>query len=178
MKTKVYIQVLIGTLLLAAIQAALPEIPDDAAGAKKWLSKREAAIEELSTKPTADQLDRLGEMLRQLNELNYRSCQELDQTIATLKSHILSIPNYADYYRDRATSERAKLDELERSGNPVLFNNQKYKWMDSQTRHVVLGYLPSGETVKVLGDFLNDDRGKQPLPPDNPTEQEKAAWAT
>lgn len=81
-----------------------------------------------------------------------------DEVHEILKAKLLSIPGHAEYFGNRINEEREKVDRLRAEGNEYattsdLYHAQRYGFE-------TLSYLPSVETVRVLGSFLEDDRGK------------------
>jgi hypothetical protein len=74
---------------------------------------------------------------------------------------LLAIPGHAEYYRDRINEARRKVDVLppdsvERGPlRGMLYNEQMNGFQ-------TLSQLPSAETIRVLGEFLFDDRGTLP----------------
>ncbi|MEI6607160.1 MAG: hypothetical protein WCP35_17750 [Verrucomicrobiota bacterium] len=80
---------------------------------------------------------------------------------------ILAIPGHAEYYRDRILKAREAYDT---SGDDRI--RFLHEWIKEQDGFRVLAQLPSVETVRILGEFLADERGKigGPGPPPVMTE--------
>ena len=82
---------------------------------------------------------------------------------------LLATPGHAEYYWDRILAARLEY-EAAKAGS----NTDKSSWLRSELSHVqangfrTMAYLPSVETVRVLGEFLADERGYTKVPP-NPT---------
>lgn len=143
-------------LLCPALEAvaALPEVPGTADAAKAWQSKREREIHDFGTKPKPEMLAGLGEMLRQLKTLDYRACDERDAVISRIQKLLLAIPGHAEYYRDRILKAREEYDAKPLSALKEYNIDREQEW-----GFETLAQLPSPETVRVLGEFLSDDRG-------------------
>ncbi|MCB1132607.1 MAG: hypothetical protein KDN05_15885, partial [Verrucomicrobiae bacterium] len=104
-------------LYAATASGALPEIPDNDAGASLWKSKRRQAIESVLSGEAGLRIPQLGEMLRQLTTLRYRSSPEKDEIVGLLRQSLVSIPGHAEYYRDRLLNAQ---EEMKRTyGNPT-----------------------------------------------------------
>lgn len=95
-------------VLPIASMAALPEVPADQSGAKTWEQRQRTRISELLEQDTAEAIPELGEMLRQLKNLNYRECGERDQVVRELQTTLAAIPGHAEYYRDQIINSRDK----------------------------------------------------------------------
>lgn len=78
---------------------------------------------------------------------------------------LLETPGYAEFYRDRINAARAKYDDVMETGDVSEAAYYRTAWSDSQNGFSAMRHLPSVETVRVLGDFLADDRGRTVLPP-------------
>ncbi len=147
-------------LTAAAAYGALPEIPETNSGASLWKSKRQETIRSLLSQRDDIKIPQLGEMLRQLERLNYRDCPEKHKIIKQLQRSLITIPGHAEYYRDSINSTRSELEkalevgELNAIGSirGTLSNKVMYGFQ-------TLTHLPSPETVGVLGEFLFDERG-------------------
>lgn len=138
---------------------ALPEVPDDGAGAILWKSKREASIRDYLSKPKEETIAGLGEMLRQLKTLTYRECEELNDVTTKLQAALLGIPGHAEYFGKRIRDAYEPLKDpnpgvaIYDAGNEMMYS------------FATLKNLPSPETVKVLGDMLSDTWRLTPPPP-------------
>ena len=97
---------------------------------------------------------------------------EVEELYSTIQSSLLAIPGHAEYYRDRILAARLEY-EAAKAGS----NTDKSSWLRSELSRVqangfrTMAYLPSVETVRVLGEFLADERGYTKIPP-NPTLRE------
>jgi hypothetical protein len=138
-------------------KAALPKIPLEPHKAEVWRERRVAEIADFKEKPKEDALLGLGKMARQLGVLNYRECQEKDDIIRMVRSSIISIPGHAEFF---ATKIRA--DDILRETGRGQEVQGGVLW-DFET----LGQLPSPETVKVLGSFLDDERHRVEFDPNS-----------
>ena len=84
-----------------------------------------------------------------------------------LKKKLISIPGHAEYYRDRISRSRQIVDgyKAAKAEDPAFQSaagtgiNQLVSEQGSGFQ--ILENLPSVETVRVLGEFLSDDRGAE-----------------
>ncbi|RYD21302.1 MAG: hypothetical protein EOP88_11870 [Verrucomicrobiaceae bacterium] len=85
---------------------------------------------------------------------------------------LLSIPGHAQYYRDRILNARLEYEKVKGQGEIEKEAGTRTELSNAQTEGFrTMAYLPSVETVRVLGEFLADERGYTKLPPD-PTMKE------
>lgn len=146
------------------LHAALPEIPDSTEKAQLWKTRRLATIQALTDEPSKT-IPGLLEMLVQLKSLGYRSCSERDEVTNTLESTLLAIPGHAKYYQEKIDKMRDELLEnskktqediikMQNEGQTVL--DEPNYLSDVGVAIRTLRFMPSAETVSVLGYFLND----------------------
>ncbi len=162
---------ILGCLLVLAVlsalaQAALPEIPSDPAQAVIWQNRRLTAIDQLGTDAKYESLMEIGRMITQLENLGYRDCPQKHAVLDAAKRTLLSIPGYERLLTDpvRAEWERvnAAATPLERSG---LVYQKLYPALGAFS---ALSHLPAPASVRALGDFLFDDRGRFTPEPGQP----------
>lgn len=157
---------LITLILCFQIYAALPEVPKDPQAALMWQDKRLSQIKEFQNSSQDEMIAGVGEMIRELKTLNYRSCDERDYVVSQAQSILMSIPGHAEYYAKQIEVARAK-DEAENKHQvalgygPSSTTYDRYRMGAFET----LANLPSAETVKVLGEFLYDERDYQEVSP-------------
>ncbi len=106
-----------------------------------------------------DYLNKLGQGLRGSSTSKDDPTSDRGQIHFLLKAKFLSITGHAEYYRDRINSSRLIMEEARATGSPhygiAMGDMNKEREWGFQT----LRELPSVETVRVLGEFLSDDRG-------------------
>lgn len=75
---------------------------------------------------------------------------DVDKVFALIQTELLSVPGHSQYFADALEEERSKLKPGEYTGS----------YDDQRCFSIVetLKYLPSPETVKVLGNYLSDNR--------------------
>jgi len=87
--------------------------------------------------------------------------QEQSEVFVRAQGMLLAIPGHAEYFAEKLNNDREVLDNF-RNSHPgssgpylsTLVTDQMYAFK-------TLGSLPSVETVRVLGEFLDDERGKR-----------------
>ncbi len=82
---------------------------------------------------------------------------KVDAVYEALQNEFLSLPGHAEYFRDKVENDRATILPKETYGGTYDFNRI--------LAFEALTHLPSPETIKVLGEYLNDERdaAKEPL---------------
>ncbi len=157
-------------LVLAILQAqvlfgALPEIPEDPVKAVVWRQRRVETIENLANSPIETATKGLRDIITQLDTLNYRNCPEKAYILELARTKHLEIPGWENYYRDRILDARAK---MEAEPDQALRDDMYYRTMaKAQGGFGILGMLPSPASVRVLGDFLSDERGRYVITPED-----------
>ncbi len=142
---------------IPALMAALPRIPEEPEAAQKWLDSRIEEIHQADAKPFEEKIETLGEMLRQLEGLPYyRDSPEKLQIVTDLRARLLSTPGHAQYFANKIERLHESVEGTRR-GNQTSFDF----WRDLYLRET-LSNLPSPETVKVLGHYLDDMRHEAP----------------
>lgn len=110
-------------------------------------------IEESKNQPIDQSIPKLGQWIRQLNSA--RNTEKGDRPVfRAAQSALISIPGHAEYYANRINENYEKaLKDAKRSNTKYL--SFDYEWSSCfQT----LRHLPSPETVRVLGEMLDDMR--------------------
>ncbi len=121
----------------------------------------------LQAKPVPDQITYLSDLLFALHG-TYRSEQTEDirNEATTL---LLSIPGHAKYYQDKIEEMRAAvladskipLEEIAKMQDRGQKINWEAEYLSYSTASLrTLRWMPSAETVSVLGHFLNDPEGR------------------
>lgn len=144
--------------LSVQLNAALPEVPQDAQAAEIWKSKREVTIRQIETEPKPEAIAGLGEMVRQLKTLGYRECAERDYITSLAQSALVAIPGHAEYFRDKIYQSRERVKAI---GGTSLYEYHNELMYGFQT----FPHLASPEGVRVLGEMLSDEW----VPPGNET---------
>lgn len=84
---------------------------------------------------------------------------EIDVLFSGIQTTLLAIPGHAQYFADEIERERELIkDTPPRSSKRSTYNSKRFDYLNN-----VLTLLPSPETIKVLGHYLDDER--DPLPP-------------
>jgi hypothetical protein len=119
----------------------------------------------ISIQDSKQRIDALGGFVR----IADRGKMDEEQRAIFEKSQaeILATPGYAEYYRDRILTARAQMEaEQDQAKRDDLFYRTMYK---AAGGFGVLSLLPSPASVRVLGEFLADERGRySPIPADDP----------
>lgn len=141
----------------------------------EWFSERRSWIEQAKTNPNAVELSKLGRIVTGVGPNLGKASPEAKELFYEARALLLSTPGFAEYHRDRINEERAKLDKLDREQNISMWTYQRAQWQNAKVGFAVMAYLPSVETMRVLGGFIRDERGKLTLP-ENPTYSEQVRW--
>ena len=152
-----------------------------AAGLSTWefsdkeLAERKAAVEyweKLASQPIPangieEFIDKLGKGVSRTSASRPNIDSDRKRVHLLLKAKLLSIPGHAEYYRDRISRSRQIVDDYKaaKAEDPAFQSaagtgiNQLVSEQGSGFQ--ILENLPSVETVRVLGEFLSDDRGAE-----------------
>ena len=131
-----------------------------------WFVERMAQIEKAKSLPVAEQMETLGILLRVGGQAGNPEAQEVYETVHSM---LLSSPGHAKSCQIRIESMREEVllnhkktdDEivkLQTSGVELKNEGDYIKYITFSLTN--LRFLPSSETVAVLGEFLNDPEGK------------------
>ena len=135
----------------------------------EWFAERRAWIEQAKNTKTPESMLNLARIVRGVGQNFDQASPEAKDLLYQAKDQLLAIPGHAEYYRDEILAARLEY-EAAKAGS----NTDKSSWLRSELSHVqangfrTMAYLPSVETVRVLGEFLADERGYTKVPP-NPT---------
>ncbi len=135
-----------------------------------WFAERRAMIvraKEFSDSQTVEDLSRI---VRGVGSNLENASEEGRLLYLEAQSMLLAIPGHAEYFRDRILEARSRLDQASEVGEKAAARSAM--GYAQNEGFGALRHLPSVETVRVLGEFLNDDRGRTVLPA-NPTYDEK-----
>lgn len=131
-----------------------------------WLAEQREILERAQQSPDDKSLEELAKMIYGVGMHLSTASNDTKQMHHEACSFLLTIPGLQERYRDRINVERAKYDEILKTGNVTQITDQRLKWADAKSAFAVMKYLPSVETVKVLGEFLADERGRMTVAPD------------
>ena len=114
----------------------------------------ENRLEEASTMPPSDKIAHLWLGLRNMawRISNTDQSPEVDSTFLDIQQELLATPGHAQYFADTLEEERLRSEPRLFRGNFIRY---AYRYLNETLVH-----LPSPETVKVLGYYLNDERDK------------------
>jgi hypothetical protein len=136
----------------------------------QWHEEQSKKLQQTLQLSPQEQIPILGQMVRigydtPRNKLNEK---RLDIYLSS-QAALLSIPGHAEYYRDRINEARLRFEAADKSGDEHITDRAATKHELSNEQMYgfqTLSQLPSVETVKVLGEFLFDERGRMTVPPD------------
>jgi hypothetical protein len=150
MKNFIILMCFCNSLMLKA--QALPSA-DEAANEARIIERCKRALDESAAWSDSEKMDYLSIRIRQMGSLRSRDgySEELDETYFKTQQVLLSIPNHAQYFLNKATLETDKIEQ-----------NIKSSRLHRVLSIATLRHLPSPETMKGLGDLLWDERGGTP----------------
>jgi hypothetical protein len=135
------------------------EIKESEQGLQTWRN----FAEEAKVKPSTDLIPKLGLGLRKTTLTSVYVAGDRLETRKLIQDALLAIPGHAEFYANRINNARAEVDDAFKQGKYPPFNDL----LDEQMYGFeTLAQLPSPETVRVLGEFLSDDRGRFDPSPD------------
>lgn len=114
----------------------------------------ERHLGEISTLSGAGKIEFLSSGLLQLGEwMSFDGHNPaMDRIYASLQIEFISIPGHARYFADKIEWERKSLQP---GVHPLDYDRHRQRSFET------LAHLPSPETVKVLGNFLRDERDRE-----------------
>ncbi len=121
---------------------------------REALAKLEASLESSKTLPVEERIKFLGSALQKLPRKNIYQVPERIEIFDRVQAELLSIPGHAEYYDERIREAYADFkdpDSPRHTGSADRFSNEMMYGFRA------LSYLPSPETVKVLGEMLAED---------------------
>ena len=142
----------------------MANLPQDPIEYAAWEAKMLDSIDSLKNSDPETAIAKLGRLVGQLSESPNK--ERGDRTVYNLaKLTLVTIPGHAEYYANRINKVREEVDGVIQSGGKYpplsdLLNEQMYGFQ-------TLSQLPSPETVRVLGEFLTDERGRMIIPPES-----------
>ncbi len=126
---------------------------------EKGLQEWSELAKKAKSQPSADLIPRLGTGLLKTSQTSIYVIGDRLGVRKELQEAILAIPGHAEYYQNRINIARNWLDKAYADSTALgvaqnsLRNEQMYGFMTME-------HLPSAETVRVLGEFLYDERGR------------------
>jgi hypothetical protein len=130
--------------------------PGDIQAQNEGLARMREAAGELSGNPSNELILKLAAGLRKTAMRNIYSVEGSDEVHQLLRESLLSVPGHAQCIADEVERFRKESEHLGR-GNQASYDSKRQVLIDETLRH-----LPSPETIKVLGNYLYDERD---LPP-------------
>ena len=119
---------------------------------KDWMINSSELAEKTRKDPSASNVVELGGKLVGVDHYNSGSSEE-QQAVGKIVSTLLSIPGHAQYFADEIEREQKEVATLPTNTGPRVSYDRRRAWHFETLRH-----LPSPETIKVLGHFLDDDK--------------------
>lgn len=147
--------IIFGLLTLGQI-AGWELTPGDIQAQNEGLARMREAAGELSGNPSNELILKLAAGLRKTAMRNIYSVEGSDEVHQLLRESLLSVPGHAQCIADEVERFRKESEHLGR-GNQASYDSKRQVLIDETLRH-----LPSPETIKVLGNYLYDERD---LPP-------------
>ena len=143
----------------------------DRAGAT-WYEKWDHVLDSIETFPEKERMDLLGRAAAFGSD--DRMSDQKREIFERSQAMLLAIPGHAEFYRDRINSARERMESLLAAGDEGSYPAARYQL----SNEVMFGFdtlkqLPSVETVRVLGEFLFDERGYVKVPLENTTERQR-----
>jgi hypothetical protein len=161
MKAKFFI------LYLALITNACAFLPFEEGGKEKWELSMKDGFLRLDAKPIPEQISYLSDLLFALHG-TYRS-EQTEEIRNEATNLLVSIPGHAKFYQNKIEKMRTEVLENSKKSPSELVKMQDagIEVIDvptylSETERAIrtLRFMPSAETVSVLGQFLNDPLGR------------------
>lgn len=136
------------------------ELADIRLTTQRW---RELATQEVPGENLAQYLDKLGQALRGSSSSKGKPPSDRLSVHFLVRDKLLAIPGHAEHFRDRINASRAAMEAAINAPNSAAILGPAVSDMvhEQRSSFQTLRELPSPETVRVLGDFLSDDRGAE-----------------
>ncbi len=154
----VTVSIFLGVVSSVAQEASYSERMEALRALAEW----SGFVREVQESGNDGNLARLGLGLRKTTKPSIYPVDERIEVHAQLRDVMISIPGHADYFASRLEEARNG-EDVDAHGEP-LGTYQRERAYTFQT----LAELPSPETVRVLGEFLYDDRDWREMP-ENPS---------
>lgn len=137
-----------------------------------WYEKWNNVLNAVDSIPRDEKIEILGKAAALGTDP--RMDEEKREIFDRAQAALLAIPGHAEYYRDRINSTREKMEAALAAGNQADYQTYRHQLSDEiMYGFETLSQLPSVETVRVLGEFLFDERGYVKMPLDNTTEKQR-----
>ena len=146
------------------------DLPSDPIEYKAWEDKMLYSISQQKSASPYVAIPKLTLWITQLSTDGSTNREKGSQPVLNAaKSALVSIPGHAKYYQNKIESMRLEVlanskksdDEIvdaQSNGQEILFEADYLSYAENSIR--TLRFLPSAETVAVLGHFLNDPEGE------------------
>jgi len=133
------------------VSATYPWTDESRRSENEQVALWELKLEELKLRPNDADLDNLSLGLRNFGYRKEREGHnpEVDRVYRAIQDVVLSIPGHAEYFSSEIETARKTLGTL----TYEVSYERKRTWLFE-----TLSHLPSPETIKILGHYLNDDR--------------------
>ena len=132
---------------------------DEIRGQLEALSLARKEIEELKVSEPSYAALRLGKIMWKAGRQNIYQVDERLEVHRLAKEAFMAIPDHADYLAKHIEQERAKMaEEVRLGGGRGTYDRER------DLGFAILRQTPTPSAVKVLGEFLNDDRDEPPPP--------------
>ena len=147
-----------------------------------WQQRSFAAIEHAASLPSDEAIPALSSIIGRawhehiVDNNSWAKKPDYKAIYDAAQAKLLAIPGHAEWHRDQIERERAEVDPAD-SSTVYIFQQHRQDHIET------LGHLPSPETVRVLGEMLDDPRDDSPprVPDDTPPEwiatRHRAVWA-
>jgi hypothetical protein len=139
---------------------AWSNLPEDSNEYHVWERGILSSIERINEQPNDVAIEKLGRWVMKLSQERTPNWEKGDRPVFhAAQNALLAIPGHSEYYRDKINTTRKLMEENLKSGDPMYI-----KYRTDLDYAVTYGFqtmrqLPSVETVRVLGEFLFDERG-------------------
>jgi LPXTG-motif cell wall-anchored protein len=150
-------------VILLTFSPAFGQSEADIARQKEALAEWKNDIHQSSTLSSKERIKLLGECVVKMTKRPIFQIDERWEIHREAQALMLSIPGHAEYYADRINTLRRQIDEPSdgTETDRLKKNSLKHTLLREQQRSFeTLQQLPSPQTIRVLGEFLTDERGR------------------
>lgn len=148
----------LSVLLIFGLPPGWELTPEDIQAQNVGLASLREAAGELAKNPSKEHIMKLAEGLRKTAMRNVYSIDGTEAVHQLVRNALVSVPGHAQVIADEVERFREEVQHLPRK-NQVGYDRER-EWLLEQT----LKHLPSPETIKVLGHYLDDERDLPPGP--------------
>jgi hypothetical protein len=147
--------ILLYCLFLCSLGSAYEPTPEEAAATNTALDHWTKVAKDSSSRPSEEIIWELGRVVRKLAREEIYPSERRVEVHQLVQQRLISTPGHAEFFANKIRND----DILRETGRGHEVQGGVV-W-DFET----LGQLPSPETVKVLGSFLDDERHRRDPPP-------------